>query len=347
MTATPTLQGLPQELLELIFLYSMNISLPRASDDLGAKLSSPAMCTTMCMRTFFSTVDHKAPIRDRKTTSDPILQSEILTCRFFTYSFFLSYVARAHDALVKQRGKPWQETSVSIPSIEAFDDGLWPFKFTKIKYLGFAVNFRIPEKLLHGPFTPDKSNLLYVLVSLSGSIDWEGSMAGEIAKEGLKDAIREGNERAVAGLSVLLGIAKEISTQHVRFAVLECGCDLNIMRHLLFNAQILYGGSPTETLDMLDPVLWRWADERQEEDDSRGSSLKMMLKRASKFDLEFYESGETDWKSIIPFPYSGEKFDARTAFDRIVRELLTRLYRNHGRKITRAALASGWDEHGR
>ncbi|KAF2658408.1 hypothetical protein K491DRAFT_690152 [Lophiostoma macrostomum CBS 122681] len=334
MTATPTLQGLPQELLEIIFLHSMNISLPRSSPDLGAKLSSPAMCTTMCMRAFFSTVDHKAPIRNRKITSDPTIQSQILTSRFFTYAFFLTYVQRAHAALIKQRGKPWKETSVSVPGPEAFT-GLWPFKFTKVKYLSFATDFRIPEKLLHGPFTPDKSSLLYVLVALSGTLDWEGSLAGEIAKEGLNDAIRERDERAVASLSTLLGIARAVTTEHLRFAVVEGGCEANVTRHLLFNAQILYGGSPTETLDLHDPVLWRWADERQREDDERGTSLKMMLRKASKFDMEFYEDGETDWKSIVPFPYSGEKFDARTGFDRIVRELLTRLYRNHGRKITR------------
>ena len=44
---------------------------------------------------------------------------------------------------------------------------------------------------------------------------------------------------------------------------------------------------------------------------------------------------------IVPFPYSGAKFDTRTAFDDITRELLTRLYQNHGRRITSRGGRSG------
>ena len=331
----PTLQGLPQELLEIIFLYSMNISLPRASPDLGWKLSSKAVCMDFCMHHFFWTVDHKSPIRSRSITSDPSIQSNILSCKFYDWSFFLSYVQKAHDAFKKLRGKAWAKTGVTVPDATWFD-GLWPYKYTKITYLSLAEGFQIPEKLLHGPWTSSKTNLLYAFVSLHGEIDWEGSMAGETAKIGIKEAISDGNERAVAALAVLLGTAKAITTTMVRYAVMEGGCDKNIMRHLLFNAQILYRETPPETLHLYDPLLWRWADgEGQQE--GKGEMLKSMLKRAEGFDLEFYRDfdHETDWRNIVPFPYSGDKFDARTALDNIVRELLTILYRNYGRRMTR------------
>jgi hypothetical protein len=327
--AMPTLQGLPQELLEIIFLYSMNIALPRSSSTLGRKLSSHAITMEFTMRSFFHTVDHRTNHRDRVKTSDLKVQSELLACRFFTWDFFLKYVDRAHGAMVKLRGKAWEKTGVEVPGVKEFD-GLWPFQFTKIPYLSFAHGFHVPEKLLHGPWTKDKASLLYVLVSLNGEIDWEGSLSGEVAKSGMKAAIREGNEHAVAALAVLLGVPKAITTDMLRYAVIECGCNINLLRHLLFNSQILASETLTDTLDFHDPKLWAWAKAHGEKEEV----LKDMLRKASAFDLEFYFEEEPEWRKIVPFPYGGSKFDTRTALHAIVRELLANLYRNYGRKIT-------------
>ncbi|KAL6152956.1 hypothetical protein ACJQWK_11248 [Exserohilum turcicum] len=327
--AMPTLEGLPVELLEMIFLHSMNMALPRCSHSLGKKLSSRAITMEFTMRSFFHTVDHRTNYRDRTVTSDAALQSDIMSCRFFTYDFFLAYVRRAHNAMIKLRGKAWAATGVAIPDASLFD-GLWPYRFTKIPFLAFAEGFCIPEKLLHGPWTEDKASLLYVLVSLNGQIDWEGSMAGEMAKTGIKEAISENNEYAVAALAVLLGVPKGIATEHLQYAVINCGCNINILRHLLFNAQIL-AGEASSTLNFYDPALWAWADVNGH----KGEILKDMLKKADAFDLEFYFEDNADWSKIVSFPYGGSKFDARAAFHPVVRELLMNLYRNYGRKITR------------
>ncbi|KAJ4988781.1 actin cortical patch protein [Stagonosporopsis vannaccii] len=330
IAAMPTLLGLPQELLEIIFLYSMNISLPCASPLLGRKLSSRAVTLEYTMRAFFHTVDHKTNYRDRKKNGDRILQSQILSCRFFTWDFFLKYVDKSHDAMVTLRGKAWEKTGVEVPGVRQFD-GLWPFKFTTIPYLSFAEGFHVPEKLLHGPWDRNKVNLLYVLVSLNGEIDWEGSMAGETAKQGIREAVAQSNERAVAALSTLLGVPKQIDTGLLRYAVLDCGGNPNILRHLLFNAQIWGSRISKDVLDFLDTRLWAWADANGE----RGDVLKHMLRKADAFDLEFYFDHESNWTTIIPFPYSGSKFDTRTTFDDVVRELLMNLYWSYGRKITR------------
>lgn len=331
VAAMPTLEGLPQELLEMIFLNSMNISLPRASLALGRKLSSRAVTMEYTMRLFFQTVDHRTNYRDRVCTSDPRLQSEILACRFYTFDFFLAYVQRAHDAMVKLRGKGWEKTGVRVYGVEEFA-GLWPYKFTRIPYLSFAEEFYIPEKLLHGPWTKDKASLLYVLVSLNGRIDWDGSMAGETAREGIREAIKEGNEHAVAALSVLLGVPKSITTEMLRYAVIHCGCQINILRHLLFNVQILSHEVPKEMLDYHDPQIWAWAEVHGD----TGTTLKQMLKKAAGFELEFFFEDDADWTKIVPFPYGGSKFDARTSLDdRLVKGLLRNLYQNYGRKITR------------
>jgi hypothetical protein len=167
-------------------------------------------------------------------------------------------------------------------------------------------------------------------VSLNAEIDWEGSMAGEAAKIGIKEAIKEGNEYAVAALAVLLGVPKGITTELLRYAVMHCGCDINILRHILFNAQIL-AGEASNVLDFYDPALWAWA----EVNGHKGEVLKDMLKKAEAFDLEFYFEDNADWTKIVSFPYAGSKFDARTTFDDMVRELLMNLYRNYGKKITR------------
>ncbi|KAL6705509.1 hypothetical protein ACN47E_006625 [Coniothyrium glycines] len=331
IAAMPTLQGLPQELLEIIFLYSMNMSLPRASPLLGCKLSSRAVTMEYTMRSFFHTVDHRTNYRDRKRSSDANLQSSILACRFFTFDFFLAYVQRAHDAMVRLQGKVWEATGVQVYGVQEFD-GLWPYKFTKVAYLAFAEGFHVPEKLLHGPWSKDKESLLYVLVSFGGEIDWEGSMAGEVAREGIKGAIRDGSEYAVAALSVLLGVPKAITTDMLRYAVIHCGCSIKILRHLLFNAQILGHEVSKEALDFYDATIWAWADVNGE----KGTVLKEMLGKADAFDMEFYFDENVDWTSVVPFPYGGTKFDNRTALDeQLVQELLQNLYRNYGRKITR------------
>lgn len=326
--AMPTLQGLPQELLEIIFLYSMNMSLPRSSPSLGRKLSSRAVTLEFTMRSFFHTVDHKAPYHNRKTTSDATLQSALLSCRFFTWDFFLAYVRKAHDAMIDVRGRIWKDAGVEVPGVEHFD-GLWPFKFTNVAYLEFAEHFLVPEKLLHGPWTEDKTALLYVLVSLHGEIDWEASIAGEVAKRGIREAFKEGSERAVAALAVLLGVAKAIDTSMLTRAVIDSHCNINILRHMLFNAQINRQAS-SATLNFLDPALWAAADANG----PRGQVLKDMLKKADAFDMEFYFD-QADWTKVVSFPYGGSKFDTRTGFNQVVRELLENLYRNYGQKITR------------
>ncbi|KAF2639396.1 hypothetical protein P280DRAFT_470764 [Massarina eburnea CBS 473.64] len=330
VAAMPSLQGLPQELLEMVFLYSMNTALPHASPDLGHKLSSQAVTMEFVMRSFFHTVDHRTTYRDRAVTSDPAVQSELLACRFFTWSFFLAYVEKAQSTLIKQRGKIWETAGVEVPGPSYFKN-LWPFRFTKIIYLGLAEGFKIPEKLLHGPWTEGKASLLYVLVSLNGEIDWEHTMSGETAKEGLKEAIHERNEHAVAALSVLLGVSQAIDTSMLRYAVIDCGCNLNIVRHILFNAQILQEANTKDIINFHDPKLWQWADSHE----GKGVFLKDLLRKAEKFSLEFYlEDEDATRAKIVPFPYSGPKFDTKTTLNGIVRALLVNLYRNHGRKIT-------------
>ncbi|KAF2499595.1 hypothetical protein BU16DRAFT_454947 [Lophium mytilinum] len=323
--AKPSLQGIPQELLEIIFLHSMNIALPRSSSLLGAKLSSQNIRIRFCIKAFFETRgDQNPPVT---------LQSELLACRFFSWPFFLSYAERAYTLLKRNsEASGWGDTGIQAPD-PSYLDGLWPYKLCKIDYLGFAEGFAIPDRLLCGPWTTAKADLLYVLVCFHGEIDWAGSMAGETARQGLHQAIQEGNERAVAALAVLLGVGNALSTDFIQAAVIDHGCNMQIVRHLLFNAQIL---PRKDGVDFHDPSLWSWAAQAEERGEPIGACLREMLKKAESFSLNFYEKGQTDFTGTVSFPYSGPKFDPRTSFERglIARELLTKLYTRYGRRIT-------------
>ena len=63
---------------------------------------------------------------------------------------------------------------------------------------------RIPEKLLHGPWTEEKCEFLEIAIRGNASVDWVGTTDGEIAKEGFQQALEEGNPRAVRALGVRL-----------------------------------------------------------------------------------------------------------------------------------------------
>lgn len=76
----PTLQSLPVELLESIFLYSANLALPRASHLIGAKLSGKATLLRLFMAVFHETWDQWFGI-PRLQLQGPKLNDEI----FFVY----------------------------------------------------------------------------------------------------------------------------------------------------------------------------------------------------------------------------------------------------------------------
>lgn len=62
---------------------------------------------------------------------------------------------------------------------------------------------RIPEKLLHGPWTEAKCQFLEMIVLSGASIDWCNSTSGEIAEWGLLDALKEQNSRALRALLLI------------------------------------------------------------------------------------------------------------------------------------------------
>lgn len=72
-----------------------------------------------------------------------------------------------------------------------------PSKETRWKLLNCLDECRVPEKLLHGPWTDEKCDFLTLLTRARATVDWIDSTSGEVAEAGLWDALKERNERAV------------------------------------------------------------------------------------------------------------------------------------------------------
>ncbi|CCE31934.1 uncharacterized protein CPUR_05791 [Claviceps purpurea 20.1] len=94
----PSLQNLPLELLENIFLYSWNFALPRSSPLLGAKLSGKATLLRLFMAAFHDTWDRRFGISVKQTSSsdfpklpdnDVSCQSDLLSMPWVDIDFIL------------------------------------------------------------------------------------------------------------------------------------------------------------------------------------------------------------------------------------------------------------------
>ena len=254
-----SLEKLPLELLQTIFLYSLNLSLPLASPHLGAALASRHVRTQLVLSAFGDLED---PVESAEPETVK-LQSMLLPQKWLTYHFFqhcqktymLHLAIRAYQDSVSsscfyggsqkialpddvqkmelarmskwfddyydassQAHKPWLRNSIGTLPEQKFK---WMDGQGKDYYLSLGIGgermiipheasiYRlpnnelacdIPEKVLRGPWTDDKVQLLTLLLCCSAQISWIDSTSGEVAMQGLEDAIREDNVCAVEAL---------------------------------------------------------------------------------------------------------------------------------------------------
>ena len=73
-------------------------------------------------------------------------------------------------------------------------------QFSKWRICGGVEGCQIPEKLLRGPWTDEKCDFLEVLIRGNAEVDRVNSTSGEVAEQGLWEAIEEHNARAVKAL---------------------------------------------------------------------------------------------------------------------------------------------------
>ena len=255
------LERLPAELLQEIFLQSLNLNLPRASPVLGSILSSSHIKKLLVFLAFSSDdgycLEHSAELLSILHTKQEIgnLQSAILRLKWMDLTFLnqciRSFIVKTllHRFLEFNLGwkKPGQKpteatvtefvTEVYGRNCSGFEgeglldlyhftwhmgdqnkvilslglrDGLVELQFGSkpdLKSRGYdqyrwrllfcLEGCRIPDKLLHGPWTNSKCDFLEIVTRSGASVDWVSSTGGEVADLGLKDAVLEHNHRAV------------------------------------------------------------------------------------------------------------------------------------------------------
>lgn len=145
---------------------------------------------------------------------------------------------------------------------------------------------RIPDKLLHGPWTAEKCEFLEILIRGNATVDWIESTSGEVAKQGLLQALREHNAQATRLLlarpltspdnefteyyaneearamnqpsissfredPVRRGVGIVPEAEHLRIAVLEEGCDKDVVNALL--------NAPHPAISLNETEIFQWA----------------------------------------------------------------------------------------
>jgi hypothetical protein len=236
------LERLPTELLERVFLFSMNLDLPRTSPILAGKLSSDYVYTRTVMNAFDSVWspqyewlkygnDEEGPKFD---DMDANLQSAILRCRWAS----LGIMRRAEETWLLNTAMG-REPPIEIPDdvMEAMDirqqlfrhratDDLFESDYTEFRiytetydwqqglpewrwktpYFKFHPKLQIPNELLHGPWDEERLKWLFYFARAGINLDWVDSTSGEEALSGLYEAVRTGNLYA---LSLLLSLSLE------------------------------------------------------------------------------------------------------------------------------------------
>ena len=78
-------------------------------------------------------------------------------------------------------------------------------RFSRWRVFGGVEGCQIPKKLLRGPWTDEKCELLELAIRGNGEVDRVNSTSGEVAEQGFWAAIEEHNARAVSALVARIG----------------------------------------------------------------------------------------------------------------------------------------------
>ncbi|KAF2155626.1 hypothetical protein K461DRAFT_290636 [Myriangium duriaei CBS 260.36] len=263
-----SIEKLPLEILEAIFANAPNLALPLSSPSLSKALASEKMFA-VCASTWFmpsGSATHKdvtaleqveydeSSANEWTTSVDQI--NRLMACRWMTWSRFkiiLGNILVHHD---------FDDDNEGFGAFQMDFEQPWKqYRFPDLK-IGSAVN--VPEKLLRGPWSPDKSQFLYYLCFLGLQVDWDRSTAGEVASHGLEDAIKARDRIAV--VSLLSDQVSVLPSQDsLRSAIMDHGCDQTIIFHLLdacIRAKSREHDGLMEHGKMrvkpLDSVIWSW-----------------------------------------------------------------------------------------
>ncbi|KAI9880977.1 MAG: hypothetical protein M1830_009471 [Pleopsidium flavum] len=350
------LESLPVELLQSIFLFSLNLQLPLTSSSLNVALSSEHVytelvslvlsgvktleglgflypeistvslrTTLMSLRWFTLDLVKKSQARfvqqivdrERRDNSRPIVKIETrdywLRGPFeddgiLSMSEVIQYEHNRSKSIRTYQGCTIQ--CVDILEQEPFPNGqilsilemrstsrMYRLPHCIVGYVSPAIKpSLIPEKLLHGPWTKEKVELLELLCQAGAAVDWVNTSAGEVAERGLEEAIMEGNLRALRLLmhgssgANYYGINVRIDTRHLRMAVMEAGCRQEIVEALAYDRD--------NGIDFSDEKVMAWAFKAQADGNEKGSWVLSLLDCCSSLRRREPES-EADSEGVV------------------------------------------------
>ncbi|KAK4569537.1 hypothetical protein LTR86_003300 [Recurvomyces mirabilis] len=248
------LEVLPTEILQVIFDYSTNINLAFASPRLKDQLRSQHLHSQLTSHILGAVLNRD----DDHITSDTELATatRLLGCKFMTWAFFKSWLQEQHAGVFRTTDHYLTAWSELRPA-----QGLLP-----------------PVKLLHGPWTSERTSFLRIFSREIGDLAALSSMHHETAANGISQAVAESARDAVG---TLLSMGVKPTTELLRQAVIDHGCDKDIVIALLSTSTSNHESARTNSstiIDLLDAALWAWSDNARQNGDEKGDWLIRLLK---------------------------------------------------------------------
>ncbi|KAK5115046.1 hypothetical protein LTR62_001743 [Meristemomyces frigidus] len=251
-----TLEQLPTEILQDIFDYSANIELAFTSRTLWAQLRSQHVYMRLTTRILSRVLGYED--KERASSTDLAAATRLLGCKFMTWKLFRSW-------LEEQRPGVYRNTDQFLT---AWSD------------LRPSMDLVPPIKLLRGPWTSERLSFLRIFSRAIENLLELSPPHYEVALSGFAEAVTEGSPNAV-GMLLSMGLAP--TTEMVRHAVIDSGCDKDIVIAILShrNCEGHVGDVSTTNVDLLDPALWSWAEKVRRDGNEKGEWLTRLLR--SKF----------------------------------------------------------------
>ncbi|RMY76845.1 hypothetical protein D0863_01711 [Hortaea werneckii] len=265
-------EELPTEILQNIFYFSGNLNLALASTSLQSQLSSKHVYLAHTTRLLQPLLGNKSTEVEEDT--DVATASRLLSCRFFTWDFFKSWLSQRSSS---DADKHASEQSRSAEDYVA----IWRAQQPSPRLLP-------PLKILHGPWTQDKVDFLALMAVTEPDLPSLSPIHGEASYLGLTQAVAERSFDAVAQL---LRFKPSVDTEMLRKAVIDSIFDRDVVLKLAdyavqrqqesISSQTDLSVSEMPAVDFLDPALWAWAERTRNNDDDNGEWLSNLLKNKS------------------------------------------------------------------
>lgn len=275
-----TLEQLPTEMIQAIFVQSGNLGLPMSSPDLSAQLSGRRLQWELTCNALSHVVCLPEEDAASATSYELADASRLLNSRFMTWSFFQSWLDHESDV---------RNLDISEPQVR--DDEPWQSRYADI-WLALQPSTRLPlpSKVVRGPWTVERIAFLKVFAlypnACSTSLD---GIVAEVAYEGFEQAIEQ---KCLEAIKLLRNLQVKPDQELLRKAVIDLGCDKTIVLYILqwcvvniMRRNITTGDTtstvPQPEMDFLDPMLWAWTEKAKAAGEPKGEWLIAVLRHLS------------------------------------------------------------------